>query len=249
MNKHFPALASNGMFQRLKNVCAILHHQAGPAIIAHNVRWTINLTSGPFVTDLSTFVRPKAGKRGQEPTFTSSASQSVSQAGDVSLLSPFFVLRSGSSPDDKAMDWTNLDKPKALQEFLADSFSSIQQVNPSLRSIVFSDHSAIDTDGGKFSLRLQKKRNTERQLSKAVLRKINGGVLDPGLRGAFNRTYNAPRYYSHSRRKTVFNKARKQHARYLHEVLLRQGREALSSIVADKAREPLTKFHRLTATA
>ncbi len=221
--------------------------RAGPGIHAHKLRWTFTFASGPFSTELSSFRRPRPAKARPALFYSRSANRPVLKPGAVALVSPFFTLTSGKSPRQQSVDWKKAIRRKALQKFLSQSLPNIKQTSVTIQSAVYDDYTVLDTDNGRFARRLQKMRNAEVQLAKAVLKKLKDGVPDPRLRGAFNRTSNAPRHLG-KRKQVIFHQARKQHAQYLHDVLLHEGRDTLFKRVSNQAQQPLTRFHRLNAS-
>jgi len=247
VNKHFPALIGDQTFETLKGVCFVLHNKQGPAIHAHELRWTFTLASGPFSTNLSSFWRSRLAIARPVNSCPRTAAWKVLNEGAAALVSPFFTLTSGKSPRQQSVDWNKVISRGALQQFLSQSLPQIKQTSITIASAVYDDYTVLDTDNGRFARGLKKQRNTEIQLAKAVLKKLNDGTPDPHLLGAFNRTYNSPRYFG-KRKQEIFHAARKNHARYLHDVLLQKGRDKLLKLVSKQAQQPLTRFQRLNAS-
>lgn len=248
VDEHFPALVGDKTFEALKAVSVVLHNKQGPAIHAHKLIWTFTFDSDIYSTELSSFSRPRPAKLRPLAFCRRSASRPVLKEGGVSLVSPFFTLISGKSPRQEPMDWERAIQRKALQEFLSQRLPQIKQTNVTIASAVYHDYTVLDTDNGKFAELLMKMRNTEIQTATAVLKRVNEGIPDPHLQGLLNRTYNAPRYNG-NRMQEIFHQARKQHARYLHDVLLNEGRDKLLDLVSRQSQQPLTLFRRLTTTS
>jgi hypothetical protein len=166
----------------------------------------------------------------------------------VALVSPFFTLTSGKSPMQQSVNWKKALRGRALQRFLAQSLPNITQTNVAIQSVIYHDHVVVDTDNGRFARYLKKKRNTEVQVAKVVLQKLNDGIPNAKLQGMFNRTCDAPRFFG-SRKQMIFHGARKQHANYLQEVLRKRGRDKLLKLVTGQAKQRLTRFQRLPAAS
>jgi hypothetical protein len=247
VDEHFPALIGDKTFDALKAVSVVLHNKQGPAIHAHKLKWTFTFDSDIYSTELSSFWRPRPAKFCPVAFCSRSANRPVLKKGGVSLVSPFFTLISGKSPRQEPINWKRAIRRKALQEFLSQRLPQIKQTSVTIASAVYHDYSVLDTDNGKFAELLMKMRNTEIQTANAVLKRLNEGVPDPRLQGVLNRTYNAPRYNG-NRMQEIFHQARKQHARYLHDVLLNEGRDKLLDLVLRQRQLPLTRFRRLTAS-
>jgi hypothetical protein len=248
VNEHFPALIGDRTFQALKGVSVVLHNKQGPAIHAHKLLWTFTLGSGPYSTEISTFWRPRPAKVHPVEFCKRSANRPVLKQGAVGLVSPFFSLASGESPRQTPIDWEKVIQREALQEFLSHSLPKIQQTSVITRSAVYGDYTVLDTDKGNFAERLTKIRNTEARLAKAVLEKLNEGIPDPRLLGAFNRTYDSPSRFE-TREQAIVIWARKNHAKYLRDVLLDKGRDKLLELVSRQAQQQLTSFRRLVASS
>jgi hypothetical protein len=244
--KHFPGIVGDPTYGLLKGTCVILHNERGPGIHAHQLRWTFTLASGPLSTDSSTFHMPRPAN-GRPLLFCSrSASRPVMKKKAVALVSPFFTLTSGKSPMQQSVNWKKALRGRALQGFLAQSLPSITQTSVSIRSAIYHDHVVVDTDNGRFARYLKKKRNTEVQMAKVVLQKLNAGIPDAKLQGMFNRTCDAPRFFG-SRKQVIFHAARKHHAKYLQGVLQKKGRDKLLKLVTGQANQRLTQFKRVSA--
>ena len=245
VSDHFPALVGDQTFQSLKKVCVILQNVQGPGILAYKLRWTFTLASGLFSSEMTSFLRPRSVKSRPLKSCTRSAGRPVLKENSIVLLSPFFSLTSGKEPRRKPINWTKALHHRSVQEFLFLRLNEIKATTVALRSVIYRDHTALDNDHGQFASRIATKRNTEVQLARAVLKKFNDNITDPALRGALKRTFNAARFYG-TPKQMIFHRARKQHARYLHDILLQNGRDKLQALVTKQAKQPTTQLRRLT---
>jgi hypothetical protein len=210
--------------------------------------WTFTFDSDIYSTELSSFLRPRPAKFRPVAFCRRSANRPVLKQGGVSLVSPFFTLISGKSPRREPINWKRAIQRKALQEFLSQRLPQIKQTSVTIASAVYHDYTVLDTDNGRFAELLMKMRNTEIQTANTVMKRLIEGIPDPRLQGVLNRTYNAPRYNGNHMQE-IFHQARKQHARYLHDVLLNEGRDKLLDLVSRQRQLPLTRFWRLATTS